>query len=156
MSNTWLGLAVGLALGFAAAFGGPSALVIVLGCGAAGLFVGRVIDGAYDLATVADSMSRGARRAHSGVTTTTRGWWSAAGAGAAERAYAWRLRLRAPSNALSRIRRGIRTRTADMLGAWSGRLRGGALEETAILDLRHLTDQTAEIRPRRGLARLRL
>lgn len=50
MTNcTALGLLFGLALGLAAAFGGASAFLWVLVLGAAGLFVGRVLDGAVDL-----------------------------------------------------------------------------------------------------------
>lgn len=44
-----LGLIVGLALGFAGAFGGWGAFVIVLVLAGAGLLVGRVIDGELDL-----------------------------------------------------------------------------------------------------------
>ena len=46
---TVIGLITGLALGFAGAFGGWSAFVIVLVVGAAGLLVGRVIEGELDL-----------------------------------------------------------------------------------------------------------
>ncbi len=47
--GTVLGLAVGIALGFAGAFGGWGAFAIVLLLGAAGLLVGLVIDGDLDL-----------------------------------------------------------------------------------------------------------
>lgn len=49
MSTTTLATLFGLALGLAAALGGLSALLVVLVFGAAGLFVGRVLDGAIDL-----------------------------------------------------------------------------------------------------------
>lgn len=48
-SFTALGLLYGLALGLAAAFGGASAFLWVLFLGAAGLLVGRVLDGQLDL-----------------------------------------------------------------------------------------------------------
>ena len=57
---TVIGLITGLALGFAGAFGGWSAFVIVLVLAAAGLLVGRVIDGELDLTPY-----RGGRRARS-------------------------------------------------------------------------------------------
>jgi hypothetical protein len=46
------GLVTGLALGFAAAFGGFGAFAIVLGLGALGLLVGAVVDGRLDLAAL--------------------------------------------------------------------------------------------------------
>ncbi|MET0133805.1 MAG: hypothetical protein ABW215_09450 [Kibdelosporangium sp.] len=49
MNATLLGLLTGLALGFAGAFGGFGAFLIVLVLGALGLFVGRVLDGKLDL-----------------------------------------------------------------------------------------------------------
>ncbi|MCS7477386.1 hypothetical protein ACFFQW_21830 [Umezawaea endophytica] len=49
MTATSLGLLSGLALGFAAAFGGFSAFLIVLAFGALGLVAGRVADGKLDL-----------------------------------------------------------------------------------------------------------
>lgn len=49
MSATMLGLLFGIALGFAGAFGGFGAFLIVLVVGAAGLVVGRVIDGELDV-----------------------------------------------------------------------------------------------------------
>ena len=50
MTNcTALGLLYGLVLGLAAAFGGVSEFLMVLVFGAAGLFVGRVLDGAIDV-----------------------------------------------------------------------------------------------------------
>ena len=48
-TGTVLGLIAGLALGFAGAFGGWGAFVIVLVVGAAGLIAGRVVDGDLDL-----------------------------------------------------------------------------------------------------------
>ncbi|WP_380166349.1 hypothetical protein [Jannaschia sp. R86511] len=59
MSTTTLGLTAGLALGFAAAFGGFAAFVVVLLFGAAGLLVGRVLSGQLDVsALVGDQRSR--------------------------------------------------------------------------------------------------
>jgi hypothetical protein len=49
VSATVLGLLVGLALGFAGAFGGFGALVVVAFCAAIGLAVGRYLDGRLDL-----------------------------------------------------------------------------------------------------------
>jgi hypothetical protein len=49
MNATVVGLAFGTALGFAAAFGGVVALLIVLVLGAAGWAVGRWADGKLDL-----------------------------------------------------------------------------------------------------------
>ena len=49
MTATALGLLSGLALGFAPAFGGFSAFLIVLAFGALGLIAGRVADGKLDL-----------------------------------------------------------------------------------------------------------
>lgn len=49
VSNTVLGLLVGLVLGVVAAFGGFVAFLIVLVLGAVGLVVGRVLDGQLDL-----------------------------------------------------------------------------------------------------------
>jgi hypothetical protein len=46
---TVIGLIAGLALGFAGAFGGWAAFMIVLVLGATGLVTGRVIDGRLDL-----------------------------------------------------------------------------------------------------------
>lgn len=48
-SWTALGLLYGLALGLAAAFGGTAEFLMVLVLGAAGLFVGRILDGAIDV-----------------------------------------------------------------------------------------------------------
>lgn len=48
-TNTVLGLAFGVALGLAAAFGGANAFVLVLVLGGVGLLVGRVLDGRLDL-----------------------------------------------------------------------------------------------------------
>lgn len=49
MNATVLGLAFGIALGFAGAFGGFVAFLIVLVLGAAGWAVGRWLDGKLDL-----------------------------------------------------------------------------------------------------------
>jgi len=49
VNATLLGLIAGLALGFASAFGGFAAFAIVLIFGAAGLLVGRYLDGQLDL-----------------------------------------------------------------------------------------------------------
>jgi hypothetical protein len=49
VSNTVLGLVVGLVLGVAAAFGGLGAFLIVLVLGVVGLLVGRFLDGQLDL-----------------------------------------------------------------------------------------------------------
>ena len=49
MNSTTLGLLSGLALGFAGAFGGLSAFLIVLVLAGLGLLVGRVLDGKLDL-----------------------------------------------------------------------------------------------------------
>jgi hypothetical protein len=46
---TVIGVLAGVALGFAGAFGGWSAFVIVLVLGAVGMLVGRVVDGQLDL-----------------------------------------------------------------------------------------------------------
>jgi len=48
-TGTVIGLIAGLALGFAGAFGGWGAFVIVLVLGTVGLIAGRVIDGQLDL-----------------------------------------------------------------------------------------------------------
>lgn len=49
MNATITGLLVGLALGFAGAFGGFTAFIIVLFLGIIGLVVGRLLDGQLDL-----------------------------------------------------------------------------------------------------------
>ncbi|MDQ3788905.1 MAG: hypothetical protein M3422_16885 [Actinomycetota bacterium] len=49
MNATTLGLMTGLALGFAGAFGGFGAFLIVLVLAALGLIVGRVLDGKLDV-----------------------------------------------------------------------------------------------------------
>jgi uncharacterized membrane protein len=49
VSNTVLGLLVGLVLGVTAAFGGLAAFLIVLVLGLVGLVVGRFLDGRLDL-----------------------------------------------------------------------------------------------------------
>jgi nitrate/nitrite transporter NarK len=53
MNSTQLCLMTGLALGFAAAFGGFGAFLAVLVFGALGLFAGRVLDGKLDLSQLA-------------------------------------------------------------------------------------------------------
>jgi hypothetical protein len=55
MNATTIGLAAGLALGFAAAFGGFTAFVVVLVLGALGLAVGRWLDGKLDLSALVGS-----------------------------------------------------------------------------------------------------
>ena len=55
MNATLIGLLVGLALGFAGAFGGFAAFIIVLFLGAVGLLVGRVLDGQLDLSSLTGS-----------------------------------------------------------------------------------------------------
>lgn len=52
MNSTVIGLAVGLALGFAAAFGGFGALAIVVLLGALGGLTGRYLDGQLDLSSL--------------------------------------------------------------------------------------------------------
>ena len=52
MSSTRWGLAVGLVLGFAAAFGGLGALAVVALLGVVGAVVGAVVDGRLDLSTL--------------------------------------------------------------------------------------------------------
>lgn len=62
MNATLLGLIAGIALGFAAAFGGFGAFVAVLVLGALGLLVGRWLDGELDLsALVGSAKDRGKR-----------------------------------------------------------------------------------------------
>ena len=51
MNATITGLLVGLALGFAGAFGGFTAFIIVLFLGIVGLLVGRLLDGQLDLSS---------------------------------------------------------------------------------------------------------
>ena len=52
MNATSIGLLVGLALGFAGAFGGFTAFIIVLFLGVLGLLVGRLLDGQLDLSSL--------------------------------------------------------------------------------------------------------
>jgi nitrate/nitrite transporter NarK len=52
VNATLVGLAAGIALGFAGAFGGFGAFVLVLVLGCIGLAVGRVVDGQVDLAAL--------------------------------------------------------------------------------------------------------
>ncbi|WP_433802182.1 DUF2273 domain-containing protein [Actinomycetospora sp. CA-084318] len=58
-TNTVLGLAIGIALGFAGAFGGFGAFLLVLVLGAIGLAVGRWLDGQLDLSELGEQL-RGA------------------------------------------------------------------------------------------------
>jgi hypothetical protein len=52
MNATQTGLLAGLILGFAGAFGGLAAFLIVLVLGAVGLIIGRVLDGQLDINAV--------------------------------------------------------------------------------------------------------
>lgn len=61
MSTTMIGLVVGLALGFAAAFGGFAALAIVVLLGGLGAVVGRFLDGQLDLSALTGGRDRGPR-----------------------------------------------------------------------------------------------
>ncbi|MEV0295925.1 hypothetical protein [Nocardia sp. NPDC050710] len=61
MSATAICLVVGLALGFAAAFGGFGAFTIVFLFGLVGLVVGRWLEGELDVAGVIRSVRRGTR-----------------------------------------------------------------------------------------------
>ena len=54
MNSTVIGLAVGMALGFAAAFGGFGALAIVLLLGTLGGLAGRYLDGQLDLSDLSN------------------------------------------------------------------------------------------------------
>lgn len=58
MNGTSLGLLTGLALGFAGAFGGFAAFIIVLVLGAIGLLVGRYADGRLDLGALFGARER--------------------------------------------------------------------------------------------------
>lgn len=62
MNATLLGLIAGIALGFAAAFGGFGAFVAVLVLGAIGLLVGRWLDGELDLSALVGSAKDRGRR----------------------------------------------------------------------------------------------
>ncbi|GAA5060127.1 hypothetical protein [Nocardia callitridis] len=62
MSATAISLVAGLALGFAAAFGGFGAFTIVLLFGAVGLLVGRWLDGELDVVGLVRSAQRKGRR----------------------------------------------------------------------------------------------
>ena len=59
VSNTVLGLLVGLVLGVSAAFGGFAAFLIVLVLGAIGLLVGRFLDGQLDASSFEGLTGRG-------------------------------------------------------------------------------------------------
>ncbi|MGH4017208.1 MAG: hypothetical protein ACRDSL_25435 [Pseudonocardiaceae bacterium] len=61
MSSTVIGLLVGLALGFAAAFGGFGALAIVVLLGTLGALTGRYLDGQLDLSSLTGARDRGPR-----------------------------------------------------------------------------------------------
>lgn len=52
MSASTIGLLAGIALGFAVAFGGFTAFVIVLMFGALGLAIGRALDGQLDISAL--------------------------------------------------------------------------------------------------------
>ncbi|MBL1076420.1 hypothetical protein JK358_18645 [Nocardia sp. 2] len=62
MNATTLGLFTGLALGFAAAFGGFGAFAIVLVFAVAGLLIGRWLDGSIDLAGWVRAVQERSRR----------------------------------------------------------------------------------------------
>ncbi len=59
LSGKWLGLVFGMGLGFAGAFGGIVAFIIVLVVGAAGLFAGLLIDGDIDTGSLFSGRRRG-------------------------------------------------------------------------------------------------
>lgn len=61
MSSTMIGLAVGLVLGLAAAFGGFGALAIVALLGAIGALIGRFADGQLDLSAFGAGRDRSPR-----------------------------------------------------------------------------------------------
>lgn len=58
MSTTQMAIAVGIALGFAGAFGGFSAFIIVLLLAAVGFVVGRVLESELDIGSVFTSRRR--------------------------------------------------------------------------------------------------
>ncbi|NEW40949.1 hypothetical protein GV794_26500 [Nocardia cyriacigeorgica] len=62
MNATTICLAIGIAVGFAAAFGGFGAFLIVLVFAALGLVVGRWLDGELDLAGLVRSAQNKGRR----------------------------------------------------------------------------------------------
>ncbi|MFI1912418.1 hypothetical protein [Nocardia sp. NPDC020380] len=62
MNATSICLAIGIALGFAAAFGGLSAFAIVLVFAGLGLLIGRWLDGALDLSGMVRSARDRGRR----------------------------------------------------------------------------------------------
>lgn len=63
LTGSTLGLAFGTALGFAGAFGGFVAFIIVLVVGVAGLISGRIYDGELDLTNYLGGRSRRDREA---------------------------------------------------------------------------------------------
>jgi hypothetical protein len=157
MRNGELGLLLGLALGFAAVFGGWNAFIVVFGCAAAGLFLGRLLDGMYDVRAVAGILIGALRRAHAQAALIARGRGPGlprdpAGSAFTSRLREWRSHLpgTAPGTAPSaRFGPHMSRRTAP----WSARRQPGTRDQTAVLDLLDLTDETMEIR-HRGVARL--
>ena len=61
MSPTVAGLLTGLALGFAAAFGGFGAFVLVAVLGGLGLLAGRAAEGRLDVGALRDAVTGGRR-----------------------------------------------------------------------------------------------
>ncbi|WP_316745026.1 hypothetical protein [Streptomyces sp. MK7] len=64
-SPTALGLAFGVALGFAGAFGGVIPFFVVLCLGLIGLFVGWIAEGGFDLKASRDAYRAGTHRSRS-------------------------------------------------------------------------------------------
>lgn len=62
MSRSTLGLIVGLALGFAAIFGGFGDMLIVALIAAIGFLAGRALDGELDLGRLGDQVTDAVRR----------------------------------------------------------------------------------------------
>ncbi|MGH3436305.1 MAG: hypothetical protein ACRDRN_07530 [Sciscionella sp.] len=62
MNATVIGMLAGLALGFAGAFGGFAAFIIVVALGAVGLAVGAYLDGRFDLSALTGRERERARR----------------------------------------------------------------------------------------------
>ncbi|MEU5091270.1 hypothetical protein [Streptomyces sp. NPDC021356] len=67
MTPTALGLGFGVALGFAGVFGGIVAFVVVLVVGLAGLLVGWVFEGGFDLRASRDAYRAGTHRSRTRV-----------------------------------------------------------------------------------------